>query len=261
MRQFLLPASFNDESELTLRGEDYHYLCRVLRYAEGDRFPAVAHDGARYRAQLVSVGADSCRLSLERSTEQDWAGAGSPLQAADSARLPTLTLLQCMPKGQGFETIVRSATQVGVQHIVPVYSDRTVRRLKSQDDVEKKRERWERIAREAVQQSGNPQAPALYAPRSIDALPPKEHDATLRLYFHEKPIAQHSLHGYLKAEPREVELLIGPEGGLSQRELSSLEQNGFLPAYLGPHVLRTETAAVYALAAIQIIALESDSWS
>lgn len=261
MRQFLLPRECSDADNLRLEGEDFHYICRVLRCAAGDSFPAVSPAGERFTATIERVEESACRIRLRRSSPGE-AEADRP-----GAAQPELTLVQCIPKGKLFDDIVRQATQAGVSRVVPAMSDRTVPRFESSRDVEKKRARWERVAHEAVQQSGAEGSPTLFPPTGLDALLTDRDSPiafgdpdTLALFFHETALSEHTLHDYLASRPAKVVLFIGPEGGFSARECEALQESGCRAAYLGPRVLRTETAAIYAIAAVQILILESDSW-
>jgi 16S rRNA (uracil1498-N3)-methyltransferase len=118
--------------------------------------------------------------------------------------------------------------------------------------------RWERVAREAVQQSGALAPVVIDAPAELSAVYPAK-DA-LSLVLHEQPIAHDTLHDYLVRVPSLVELVVGPEGGLSGEEVTMLLSRGFKPLYLGPRVLRTETAAIFALGAVQMTIQEHDAW-
>jgi 16S rRNA (uracil1498-N3)-methyltransferase len=80
------------------------------------------------------------------------------------------------------------------------------------------------------------------------------------LFLHTEPIAFHTLHGYLDRVPERVELAIGPEGGFSPSEVTLLTERGFRPLHLGQRVLRTESAALFALGAVQILIQERHSW-
>ncbi|HDQ13929.1 MAG TPA: RsmE family RNA methyltransferase [Sediminispirochaeta sp.] len=88
----------------------------------------------------------------------------------------------------------------------------------------------------------------------------KQKKSSLGLFFHQSPLAQASLHEYLSSEPRRIGLCIGPEGGFSKGETEYLRQQGFSPVHLHTNVLRAETAAVYAIGAVQTIFLEREKW-
>ena len=118
--------------------------------------------------------------------------------------------------------------------------------------------RWNRIAREALQQSGLPLLPEIQEPISINEIP--ANDRSCRMVCHTKPAPNSSLHRNLSGKPREVELLIGPEGGLTTEEVEQLEAGGFRRTYLGSTVLRVDTAAVKAVSAVRTLLEEKDDW-
>jgi 16S rRNA (uracil1498-N3)-methyltransferase len=161
------------------------------------------------------------------------------------------------------DTIVRQAVEAGVGRIVPVQSEYTVPRF-DEESSEKKRLRWLRIARQAMQQSGRQKAVEIEIPVSLQELPriwsglsvPED----VCLVFHEKQLSATGLHRLLSPPPRAIGICIGPEGGFSPDEAASLLHSGFQPVYINTNILRTETAALYAVAAVQTVILEKDSW-
>jgi 16S rRNA (uracil1498-N3)-methyltransferase len=249
MKTFVLPETYEGEGELELAGDDYHYLCVVRRLTAGSRFLATDPSGTRYEARITAIHDNSCRVTLRPSAEQP----GGPDYA--------ISLFQCIPKARKMDGIVRQATEAGVSAIVPVTSDYTVPRIHGDDEWGKRRRRWERIARQAVQQSGAITMPEIGEPISSDELAAGVRELDVLLFFHQIHLAEASLHGYLSRYPGRVGVIVGPEGGLSDREVSLMLESGALPVYLGPNVLRTETSAVFALAAIQIILREKESWT
>jgi 16S rRNA (uracil1498-N3)-methyltransferase len=259
MRQLLLPRECSHGERLRLGGQEFHYLRNVLRCSEGERFPAVSPRGERFTATIERFEAGSCTINLVA------AGTDSP-----DRWQPELILVQAVLKGGTFDELVRQATQAGVDRVVPVTTDRTVPRYSSDAERDKKRRRWQRVAAEAVQQSGAAGAPDIDPPVSLNTLLAAEkHEpaplplgeaAALGLYLHEQFRNGQTLHSYLESRPRKIVLFIGPEGGLSEQECHALEERGCKPIYLGPRVLRAETAALFAIAAVQILVLESEAW-
>ncbi|MGA2477649.1 MAG: RsmE family RNA methyltransferase [Spirochaetia bacterium] len=248
MRQFLLPRWYAGEPRITLVGEDFHYLARVLRMREGGECPAVDAHGARYRMRLLRVGRSECEMELSAEHAGD-----APLPDA-----PQITLLQCLPKGRKIDLIVRQATEAGVLRIIPLFSENSVVRP-GQDDA--RRQRLVRIAREALQQSGNARLPEIEEPRSLASIAGGGADWGTALLFHEQPVSTASLHRLLAPRPRAVSMIIGPEGGLSGGEVELLCAAGFQLVHLGGNVLRVETAALYALGAVKTILQERDEWT
>lgn len=263
MKQFVLPATYAGEGELTVSGRDYHYLHRVRRCSEGDTFPGRSHDGASYQLTVVEVGATSMRLLVRRPAHDagsDGVRAGSAASAGADAT-PDIVLYQCLPKARKLDQIVRQTVEAGVTRVVPVASRRAVKRIDAGESSNRKLERWRRIAEEAVQQSGRSTVPEVEPVRDLPELPTVDAEAAeVGLLFHEKALAERSIGSYLKAGTRRVAIVIGPEGGLSDDEVDILDRRGFNPVSLGPNVLRTETAAIYAIAAVQSVYRELVAW-
>ncbi len=271
MKRFLLPADYAGGPAVELSGRSFHYLCRVRRMQIGDGCDAADQSGNRYRLTLKSVAADRCTALLQPDVGSGSEPAvqersGSRIRTGASS-LPEITLFQCLPKGSKLDLIVRQATEAGVSRIVPLSSEYAVPQIDSRSAAQRKLDRWRRISHEAFQQSGISRLPEIDPPRSfaeLDRVWSRSSEA-IGLFFHELPIRggpleQRSLHEYLSPDPQRIAIVIGPEGGLSKNEIEQLLQSGFVPVFLGPHVLRTETAALYAIAAVQIVLLEKKSW-
>jgi 16S rRNA (uracil1498-N3)-methyltransferase len=283
MRQFLLPATFGGEPRIVLSDGDFRYLCRVLRLKEGARLPARDSHGRMWTLELESIGRDSCTCRLDAVDHGSVSVGEKPEavlpdirggreEAAGSPRADPcpLVLYQGLPKGQKMDLIVRQATEAGVSMIVPLRCEFSVSRI-DRDEGGAKRGRWERVVREAMQQSGSSVATEVAEPidieeaaahwRSLTGYPSGDFPASRAFLFHQEPLARSSLHRYLYENPVRVAVAVGPEGGFSEREVESLTDSGFLPVFLGANVLRAETAALYAIAAIRIILLEKHSWT
>ncbi len=248
MRQFVLPADYSGSETYLLQGERSHYLVNVLRTKVGDRFAGLDANGNPVEIELRKIGDDGCLLAVSPRSDRDRVATGE-----------RITLFQCVPKGKKMDLIIRQATEAGVTRIVPVLSLHTVPRY-DERDWNNKRERWTRVIREAVQQSGRTTVPALGEPVTIDALPSLWDSSGPGLFFHEKPLAHETLHEYLVEDTLDIALVIGPEGGLAAAETESLLEAGFGAVYLGEHVLRVETATLFAIAAVRIVLLEKDRW-
>ena len=93
----------------------------------------------------------------------------------------------------------------------------------------------------------------------IEDIPSVSSDETA-LFFHQSPIEKKSIHQYLDGSFKKISLFVGPEGGLSQRDIATLESKGFKPVYLGENILRAETAALYATAIVKNLILEKETW-
>ena len=257
MRQFLLPQDYTGTGRLALSGRDHHYLSRVLRLGEGAHVPGRLADGTLLTMEIVSVG--DGRVVLEPR--------GAVTTGSESW---DITLLQCIPKGRKLEQIVRQAVEAGVSRIVPIVSRHSVVRLEAESLSGGRIERLQRVAREAMQQCGARKPIVIAPPAALADVGPSRQEASV--FFHERPVrlepggqsgydpAGASLHGALAGAPRSVRLLVGPEGGLAEAEVTHLIGAGFRPVYLGATVLRVETAAIFALGAVKTLLLEHDTW-
>jgi 16S rRNA (uracil1498-N3)-methyltransferase len=168
-------------------------------------------------------------------------------------------LFQALPKGEKMDLIVRQAAEGGLAEIVPFASEFSATKTSGQ-----KFSRWERIIREARQQSGSASETAIRQPLAIDGLfaywEGQRQMGALGLLFQHLPLVKASLHRYLDKKPPAVVLAIGPEGGFSPAEANRFIAAGFKPFTIGDTIFRTETAALYAQAAVRILLLERDSW-
>lgn len=218
---------------------------RVLRLREGDTLDAVDPRGARFTMRIHRVKREECDVEV------------APVLVPDVPRQSAvrLTLLQCLPKGRKIDLIVRQATESGVARIVLLVSEHVVARPGEDDG---RVQRLRRVAREALQQSGTPVLPEIEGPRPFASIAGA--DWGTPLLFHEKPVDGGSLHALLAHGPREVSLLVGPEGGLTEEEVALARAAGFHPVHFATGVLRVETAATYALGAVQTILQEKDAW-
>jgi 16S rRNA (uracil1498-N3)-methyltransferase len=164
------------------------------------------------------------------------------------------------------DLIVRQAAEMGIAGIVPFAAERSVPKLREGGE---KFERWERIIREARQQSGSAVSTSLSGPLGTEGLLSYwetlkgRYSHPLGLLLHQdpvKPLAKVFLHDYLSKKLDLIVLAIGPEGGFSPAEVSRFLEAGFKPLKIGDTVLRTETAALCGMAAVRIILLENTSW-
>ncbi|NMF91140.1 16S rRNA (uracil(1498)-N(3))-methyltransferase [Aromatoleum petrolei] len=226
---FPLPAS----GEIQLPEALAHHAARVLRLRDGD--PVILFDGSGGEVPaLLSVRGKQCFAALQdrREVERE-----SPLR---------LVLVQALASGDKMDWIVQKAVELGVAAIVPVQAERSVLRLAG-ERAAKRVEHWQQVAVSGCEQSGRNRVP-LVAPicglRDYLA----RHRECLRLIL--DPMATQRLLDAVRPAG-EAQLLIGPEGGWSDDELAACRSAGCVGMRLGPRVLRTETAGLAAIAALQ----------
>lgn len=227
----LTPGAFVDLPE-----DVAAHLLRVLRLGPGDAVTLFNGDGHDYPARITEASKRSARAEVvERQVVQ----RESPLR---------LTLLQGVARGEKMDLILQKACELGVAAVQPVLSERAEVRLEG-ERAARREAHWLGVLRAAAEQSGRAVVPSLLPMQplavALGALPPG-----LRLLL--SPHAAQSLRQLPRPDPATgVQLLIGPEGGLGERDLAIAAAAGFRSARLGPRVLRTETAGFTALAILQ----------
>lgn len=226
------------EGRQTLESEVARYLLRVHRLGQGDTF--VAFDPEARLEAVATLVTDHPKAPV--------CEIATPVPATLVSTLP-LTLLQALGKGDKVDRVVRDATQLGVQRIVLVETERSI--PERSDKHRDKERRYARIALEAARQSGRGDVPVLAGPESLEAALESVAGASLKLAFHASADTNlRQLFGTHSERPGSIAACIGPEGGFSGAELGELVAAGFSLVRLGPFILRTETAAIAALAAI-----------
>lgn len=223
-------------AEVQLDAERTRYLSRVLRLRAGDDVRVFDGSGSEFQATLSTIGKSGALLNIG--------------EASTPARESNLKvhLVQGISRGERMDFVVQKATELGVKRITPVLTEHGVVRLDAQR-AEKRREHWQKVAASACEQCGRVRLPLVDSPISLNAWfgqPPPSVDTELIL----KPGAPSALSD-IEAPVTKICVLIGPEGGFSDSEYDDAEVAGFRPVSFGPRILRTETAAVAALALLQ----------
>ena len=219
-------------AEIPLGERNQQHLVRVLRMNPGDDFVIFNGDGSEYGARIVSAGK---REAIVRIGTRREPASESPLQSH---------LGQVMSKGDRMDWAVQKATELGVSEITLLSSQRCEVRLDG-DRQDKKIQHLQNIAIHAAEQSGRVLVPAIHGPMTLEEWVASVPGA-LKLVLH--PGEEKAS---LPEKCRTVALLVGPEGGLTDTEVSAARSKGFVAAALGPRVLRTETAPAAVLAVLQ----------
>lgn len=221
--------------ELELAPASAYRLARVLRMREGAIIAVFDGKGTEFHARITKLDTNKAVLRLLERISRD----------SESAL--DITLVQGISRGERMDWTLQKATELGVTAIVPVLSARSVVRL-DEHQASRKQAHWHGIVSAASEQSGRTRIPCLAQPVALlDYLADSAKEGLRALL---SPSAQTALAGVAGA-PGRIELLIGPEGGLSDEEAIVAQEVGFTPVHLGPRVLRTETAAVVALSILQ----------
>ena len=231
-----IAGTYSAESTLELDDDKARYLSRVLRLRVGDSLRVFDGEGNEYAATISSIGKSGASLCVE-----------SEITTKTESGL-RIHLVQGISRGERMDFVVQKATELGVKRITPVLTEYGVVKLDALR-AEKRRDHWQKVTASACEQSGRVRVPLVDAPIPLKAWfgnKPEQIDAELIL----KPGATTPL-ARIPAPETKVCVLIGPEGGFSDIEYEDAIVAGFRPVSLGPRVLRTETAAVAALAILQ----------
>lgn len=233
------PTASADAAEIRLAPEESHHLVTVNRCGRGDPVTAFDGRGREWLTECADPGKSATLLRVKATR-------------AAQPRAFEITLGQALPKGATMDDIVRQATEIGAACIVPLLSERTQVHLDG-DRADKKIEKWRTGAIEAAKQCGNPWLPEITPLQHFLSFLAATTDCDLKLIasLHagtttlKKALATYAAkHGHA---PRRVLWLVGPEGDFSPAEMTAALTAGCVPVTLGPLVLRSDTAAVYAL--------------
>ncbi len=238
----IVPSQFQ-QGQILLTKEQQHYLGRVLRLREGDRFIAMDGKGKWWLAQLAGEQGQVLEQLL-----------------VETELTVSITLMVALPKGNGFDEVIRCCTELGVTCIAPVLSDRTLL-----DPSPQRLERWRRIAMEAAEQSERSFVPTILEPVAFNTglslvighlsfANSQQYICVARGEFpHLKDCLQHKQQitndkGQMTND--KIVIATGPEGGWTTSEIENAIASGFQPVSLGRRILRAVTAPIVALSLI-----------
>ncbi|HPE62433.1 MAG: 16S rRNA (uracil(1498)-N(3))-methyltransferase [Thiothrix sp.] len=227
--RFYTPIPLQQGQQLELPPEVFRHAIQVLRLNPGADLILFNGQGGEYLAELTTVGKRHASVQITAFTPQE---RESPLH---------LTLVQALIKPDKMDFAIQKSVELGVAAIQPLLSARSVTRP-GRDQLDKKQQHWEAVAGSACEQSGRTRLPMILPLLTLDGylaasarrerliLLPGAHPRLPELVF--------------DSTPRILEVLIGPEGGFDDGEVSACLQAGIRPLALGPRILRAETAAL-----------------
>ena len=281
MRQFIVEKGKEKNGLIQLEGKDYRYLRQVLRVRAGDMISVRLPSGDLKNATVASVDEGARRVLLQicadtgrtitRGVQAGEVEGSAIAGSGNGAAALEYWLFQFVPRPQKFELIVRQATECGVSVIVPVtgeYSEKSS--LLSLQGA--KKERLERIIREARQQSGSPVDTRVLEPVSLEKAIELWQEACgacveegdfdklnhcVSFVLSERDDCSGNLRATVQkagglAKIKKAAIAVGSEGGISPEEVRLLEEKGlFVPVHFAVNILRCETAALYGIAAVQ----------
>ena len=238
MRAYAEPGSWMKD-EIVLSEDESHHLIHVLRRQNGDVIELFNGAGDFATASITSLahGTVTVRVTQRRHIKR---------------RVPLITLVQALPREQKLDFILQKATELGLAQLVPVATENAVVKIKA-DRADDKQARWEKIVLNAAKQCGAAWLPHIEPARSLSSWLDHRPALDLLVVCALTPMAR-PLKDVVRAAhpaPTSIGVLVGPEGDFSPGEMEAMLAIGAVPVSLGSTVLRSETAALYALSALR----------
>ncbi|MGL4971799.1 MAG: 16S rRNA (uracil(1498)-N(3))-methyltransferase [Culicoidibacterales bacterium] len=239
-RYFIEPEQLQGQT-VTISGDDFHHLKRVMRAKVGQKIIVCLPTQQAYIVEITLITEDMITTKLVE-----------PLVA--TVELPVdVTIIQGLPKGDKIEYIIQKATELGMVQLVPWAAKRAIVKLDAKKAV-KKIERWQKIAKEAAEQSHRVVVPVISDLQTTNQVVASlaDFDAVIIAFEETAKAGTHAMFKQIAQQltpGQKVAIIIGPEGGLSEDEVGKFSEVG-VAASFGPRILRTETASSYALSAL-----------
>lgn len=241
MQQYFIKENYNKQN-FTLSKDDSFHIVRVMRKKVGDKVFAAFADNKRYVCELVKVDVEGVEIfpleEVEYSTELD---------IDITIAIPPL-------KNDKIEYLIQKATELGVRNIVLFDSERNIAKIKA-DKFDSKKKRWEKIAKEASEQSKRGIIPTINYEKTISSLIENSREIDYKLIAYENEAnntTNNNLSQFLNGDlyKKSVIAIFGSEGGLSEKEVSVFNENDYKSIGLGKRILRAETAPLFFLSSV-----------
>lgn len=234
MPKFPISAAQIKENIISISGEEYKHIVRVLRFKEGEKIELFDENNILYQAVIKIISSKELVAEIYNS-----------LRLNNESEL-NINLFQAIPKGNKMDLIVQKCSELGVKSLIPIYTERTVVQGTS------KIKRWSKIALESCKQSGRSNPLQIKEPQKYYDVIKILSDTDLNLLFYEN--TNNTLKTFLDSyinQNNTVNIIIGPEGGFSEEEIVKAETHKINIMGIGPRILRTETAAITSVSIVQ----------
>jgi 16S rRNA (uracil1498-N3)-methyltransferase len=244
LQRYFVSESGWKEDQIIINEDDAHHINRVMRLKEGDQLICNHPEGYAVVCEIISSTPTEVHTKVLKHIEEN-------------RELPIdVVIAQGLPKGDKIDYIVQKGTELGADSFIPLQAERSIV-VWDEKKKKKKRSRLNKIAKEASEQSHRNKIPYIYPVLSLANLLNETNEDDLKVFAYEEEAKteKHQSLGTILTEInhnqyRRLIICIGPEGGFSLDEVNLLRENNFRSARLGPRILRTETASLYALASI-----------
>ncbi|MBD1382094.1 16S rRNA (uracil(1498)-N(3))-methyltransferase [Metabacillus arenae] len=241
-RYFVNQVKSDTVDKMTITGEDVHHISTVMRMSPGDTIICCSKDEHSAICEITEISNSqvSCQII-------EWLGTTNELPIK-------VTIASGLPKGDKLEIVIQKGTELGAYKFIPFNAARSVVKV-DQKKEKKKMARWQKIAKEAAEQSHRNVLPEVVSIKSFNELLREGEHYDVRLIAYENSAKQGEKNRLVSAlegmrAGQSLLIVFGPEGGIAKQEVTNLENAGFIACGLGPRILRTETAPLYALSAV-----------
>lgn len=242
MQRYFIDEEQIKDGKVKIDNEDAHHISRVMRMKLGEAIICCTQKGQVLMCEIQEMTDDFVLASIVKWMDEN-------------NELPVIvTIAQGLPKGDKLEYIIQKGTELGASGFLPFFAARSIVKWDEKKG-RKKVERLEKIAKEAAEQSHRNKIPAVKNPVDLKTLVKESRSFTHKIIAYEEDAKRGELSKLattLSKLKKDDSLLvvIGPEGGLTELEVSYLRENEFISCSFGPRILRTETAPLYLLAAV-----------
>ena len=242
MRYFYLEKNAVSGPLATIEGSDAKHIVNVLRLGTGDIIGLYDGDGMNHEARITGISKGRVALEIIKSAP-----------SASESNIE-LTVAQACLKGKKMDGLARGLSELGIYSWAPFFSRRTTPVFQDKR-AENKKERWEKIAKEALKQRRGGRLPDIYAPISFEEVLKLGKTCDLKIIFweEEKKLLKEALGAAPCDPPKKIIIMLGPEGGFGVDEVEKAVAEGFVSVSMGPRAMRSETATLSACAIIQYV--------
>jgi 16S rRNA (uracil1498-N3)-methyltransferase len=240
LRRFYIEEIKVNDKTCMIVGSEAKHITKVLRMTPGDRFILMDSKGSRFEAQIQSTSSRQVSVVLENPLPKQ---PPSPVK---------ITLCQALPKSRAMDYLIQKTSELGVDRIIPFFSERTVPRFDKEKAANRLRH-WHKIAVNAAKQCGRSIPAAIESPISFIELISQWKDSDGQKVIFWKAEGSSDLKSLLKSSlsAKHFVGIVGPEGGFSKPEVQMAVEEGFVAVSLGDRILRAETAAMTMVALVQ----------
>lgn len=242
MQRYFIPAENWNGHNIKIIGDDAHHIIRVMRGEIGEEIICNHPSGSAVVGEIIKIDHQQVTVLIKEKIDE-------------TVEMPVhVTIAQGLPKGDKLEYVLQKGTELGASEFIPFSADRSVVKW-DEKKASKKMSRFAKIVKEASEQSHRNRIPEVASVMKINNLIEVTQGYDVKIFAYEEEaktdtfVSFASILSALKMNQRII-ICIGPEGGFSDKEVSLLKENDFKSVRLGPRILRTETASLYALASI-----------